>query len=609
MAEIYAAPTGLVADATNYYTIGLTWTNPEADIKVEIQRKPSGGSYSTVDIIDYDNTYTDTTCSSNILYYYRVRYNQAGNTSPWSTADSDYTYPKAPTGVSTSWSGKTITITWANQDTYDYIRTYYKLSSEPTTWTTDTLTLTGTDVTRNITVAVESTLYDFRVCGYNSSSGLISEYYLIESSKSGVMAPTNLAGISGGANSVGLTWTDNSSVEDGYEVYYKLTSASTWTLFETTVADATSSTVTGLTAALSYDFRVRAKDGTAYSAYTSTITIVVIAPPSGTPGTPTATVTGQTTLGLAWTDTATGLTRMYIYQSTNGTDYTEVTYVANGIQAYAVTGLASYTTYYYKLRAWNTAGWSTNYSAASTVVTTTIDLDAPTALSAEALSSTQVKISFTINAGNATRHYVERKVSGSAYSVLGYVNDGTTATYTDGTCSADTEYTFRIRAYNGISGGYGDYSVPVTKKTLALGVDTVRRNEQFFAMGNVLCIASETPQNSFAAYWRSKPMDMMELGDGDRLKTVYVVQLEYEDTYSAVPTTISLSTDGGTTWTTSTESVGSADETSKFVNFYFAGVTGKYITMKISVTSSTKGFTWTGIKLFYVPRGEALETA
>jgi hypothetical protein len=609
MAEIYTTPTGLAAAATNYYTIGLTWTNPEADIRVEIQRKPSGGAYSTVDIIDYDNLYLDSTCSSNTLYYYRVRYNDSGNTSPWSTVDSDYTYPKSPATLNVSWVGKTATLTWTNQDTYTYLRTYYKLHSEPTTWTVDSLTLTGTDVTRNITVASESISYDFKIYGYNSTSDLVSEYDIIDGSTSGVMAPTNLAGISGGANSVGLTWTDNSSVEDGYEVYYKLTSATDWTLFETTAADATTSTVTGLTAALSYDFKVRAKDGTAYSAYTSTITIVVIAPPAGTPGTPMATVTGQTTLTLAWTDTATGLTRMYIYQSTDGVTYTEVTYVANAVQTYAVTGLASYTTYYYKLRAWNTAGWSTDYSSASTVVTTTIDLDPPTAMSADALSSTQVKISFTINAGNATRHYVERKVSGSAYSVLGYVNDGTTATYTDGTCVADTEYTFRIRAYNGTYAGYGDYSVPVTKKTLALGVDTVRRNEQFFAMGNVLCIASETPQNSFAAYWRSKPMDMAELGDGDRLKTVYVVQLEYEDTYSAIPTIVSLSTDGGTTWTTSTESVGSADETSKFVNFYFAGVTGKYITMKISVTSSTKGFTWTGIKLFYVPRGEALETA
>jgi len=422
------------------------------------------------------------------------------------------------------------------------------------------------------------------------------------------MAPTSLAGISGGSNSVALTWTDNSSVEDGYEVYYKLTSDSTWILFGTTAASATTSTVTGLTASASYDFRIRAKDGTAYSAYTASITIVVIAPPAGTPGTPLATITGQTTATLTWTDTATGLTRMYIYRSLDATTWTELGYVANAIQTYAATGLASYTAYYFKLRAWNTAGWSATYSANSTVKTTTIDLDPPTAVMADALSSTQIKLDFTVNAGNATAHYIERKTTGS-YSAMGNTGDGTTATYTDGTCSADTEYTYRIRAYNSVAESYGDYSVSVSKKTLAVGTDTVRRNESYFAMGNVLCIASETPQNLFSAYWTSKPLDFSEIdpADGNRFKTVDKVQLEYADTYANVPVIVGLSNDGGVTWTTLSKTIGTGDLTDKIQSFHFIGVTGKYITLKVSSTDSDTGFTWTGIIVHYISRGEYIE--
>ena len=129
-------------------------------------------------------------------------------------------------------------------------------------------------------------------------------------------------------------------------------------------------------------------------------------------------------------------------------------------------------------------------------------------------------------------------------------------------------------------------------------------------MGNVLCIASETPQNSFEAYWTSKPLDFSEAdqSDSNKNKTVYLVQLEYDDTYAAAPVIISLSTDGGTTWTTSSESVGTGDLTSKIKDFHFAGVTGKYITLKISSTSATKGFTWTGIIIHYLSRGEWAET-
>ena len=603
MSIIYDAPESLVALGSDYHTIGLTWADTET-VNVEIQRKAYGGTYQTVKDVGYPSaSWTDTTCSSNTQYYYRVRYNYGGGTSEWSTEANSYTYPAAPTNFLAAFTGKTAALTWIIPGHCDLIRIYYKVSSD-SSWTTDTTTLSGSAVIRNITVSSEATSYDFRICGYNSTSGFASAYSYSNAKTSGVMAPTALEGISGGTDSVTLTWVDNSSAETGFEVYYKLSSDTGYTLFETTAADAETSTVTGLTSAASYDFRVRAIGASANSDYTDVVTIVVIAPPAGTPGTPTCTITGQTTATVTWTDTATGLTRMYLYQSDDGTTYTEVGYVANAIQTYAVTGLTSYTTYYFKVRAWNTAGWSAAYSSASTVQTTTIDLDPPTALSAEALSSTQVKISFTVNAGNATAHNVWRRTTG-AYSEMGSTLTATAADYTDGTCSGDTEYTYKVRAYNSVAATYGDFGVPVSKKTLAVGVDTVRRNEAYFGLGNILCIASETPQNSFTSSWTSKPI---ELEDG-KLATVDRVQLEYFDKYASVPVTISLSTDGGVNWSTSNLSLGTGAETDKVADFYFSGVTGRNITMKISSTDSDTGFSWTGIEIYFVPRGDYFNAA
>lgn len=609
----YLAPTSLAATTSSASTIALSWTNTEADYFIQIQRKPSGGVYQTITEINFADSYSDTTCSANVRYYYRIRYIYGSAYSDWSGEADDYTYPATPTGLAATWSQKTASLSWTNGAGYTYVRVYYKATAD-STWTTDTTTLSGTATSRDITVATENTLYDFRVCGYNSTSGYTSAYNTITSQRSSILAPSNLLLTSASTTSITATWVDNSSVEDGYEVYYIKTDdivlggESEYTLFETTAADVETSTITGLDEDTEYTIRVRVKDGAYYSSYIAD-SVSTGAIPDAAPVIGTVTVVSQTALTVAWTCAASNESGFKIYRSTDGVAFAEVGDADENETSYADTGLESYTEYYYIVRAYNEYGVSDASDSASGV--TSIDLDPPTAIVAEALSSTQIKISFTVNAGKATRHYVERKTTGGSYSVLGYIDDGTTAEYTDGTCSADTDYTFRIRAYSSVAVQYGDYSVPVTKRTLAVGTDTVRRNEAFFAMGNVICIASETPQNSFEAYWRSKPLDFSEIDqdDGNRFKTVDRVQLEYFDSYASVPVVISLSTDGGTTWTTSAATVGTGDLTDKIEDFWFVGVTGKYITLKISSEDSDTGFTWTGIIIHYFPRGEYWEAS
>ena len=592
-----AVPTGFQATSYSYNTINLSWTNTDVESRITIQRREASGIFGFLaDLDPATSSYSDTSCSRNTHYYYQICYSGQ----EYSDSVNAWTYPQPPSSLAVSWSGKTATLTWTVNGTYTYIQVQYKLSAD-STWTTETSTLDGAATTDEITVSTESASYGFRVRAYYLSSTLWSEYTSLLYQVSGVMAPTGMLLTSSTTTAVLVSWVDNSSVEDGYEVWMDQE------LIYTTAADATSYNKTGLSEATEYDFKVRAKDGTAYSAFTTEQSIYTGAVPDVLPTIGTVTVVSQTALTVSWTCAATNEDGYYIYRSTDGTTYTQVGTAVEDATSYADTGLASYTLYYYKVRAYNAYGLSDLSGAASG--TTTIDLDPPTALIADATSSTSITITFTVNAGNATSHEVSAKSSGGSYSVLGSTASGTIATYTYGALTADTEYTFRIRAYSSVSTGYGEYSAPVTKKTLSLGTDTVRRNEAFFAMGNVLCIASETPQTSFEAYWRSKPMDFSEADpmDANKFKTVYLVQLEYEDTYASVPIVVSLSTDGGTTWVTSTETVGTGDLTDKIHHFYFSGVTGKYITLKISSTDDDTGFTWTGLIIYYVSRGEYQE--
>jgi Fibronectin type III domain len=92
-------------------------------------------------------------------------------------------------------------------------------------------------------------------------------------------APSSLSSTATTTTTVSLAWTDNSTNEDGFFIEYKTTAGSTWTVFETTAANATTSTVTGLTASTSYDFRVAAMNSYGTSSYVTITGISTAAEP------------------------------------------------------------------------------------------------------------------------------------------------------------------------------------------------------------------------------------------------------------------------------------------------------------------------------------------
>ncbi|HRO97703.1 MAG TPA: fibronectin type III domain-containing protein, partial [Ferruginibacter sp.] len=73
-----------------------------------------------------------------------------------------------------------------------------------------------------------------------------------------VGVPTGLNFTSVQALQLTVNWTDNSTEEAGYIVQYSADGGTTWTTATVTAADATSTTVTGLSASTNYDWRVAA---------------------------------------------------------------------------------------------------------------------------------------------------------------------------------------------------------------------------------------------------------------------------------------------------------------------------------------------------------------
>jgi VCBS repeat-containing protein len=101
-----------------------------------------------------------------------------------------------------------------------------------------------------------------------------------------VAAPSNLTASGISTRRVDMSWTDNSSTETGYEIE-KGTTATSYSSYTTTAANATAQSVTGLTANTTYYLRIRTVTASGNSpwVYTSAATLVV----------PTATADAYTT--------------------------------------------------------------------------------------------------------------------------------------------------------------------------------------------------------------------------------------------------------------------------------------------------------------------------
>jgi hypothetical protein len=74
---------------------------------------------------------------------------------------------------------------------------------------------------------------------------------------------------------------------------------------------------------------------------------------------------------------------------------------------------------------------------------------APSNLSASAQSSSSIKLSWTDNATNETGFKLERSLDGQSFSQIATLGENTTS-FTDTGLNANTTYSYRVRAYNGV---------------------------------------------------------------------------------------------------------------------------------------------------------------
>jgi transcriptional regulator CtsR len=272
-------------------------------------------------------------------------------------------------------------------------------------------------------------------------------------------APTNLSASAASSSQINLVWQDNAANEAGYRVEQS-TDGVNFMPVATLGVNATSYSVTGLSASTTYYFRVRAYNSGGDSASSNTAQATTqaatLTPPTAPSGL-SATTASSSQINLGWQDNATNESGYLVERSTDGVNFTQVATLGTNATTYAMAGLSATTTYYFHVRAYNTGGnssWSNMAEATTQGVTISAPL-APSGLTATAASSSQINLAWQDNATNEDGYRIERSSDGVNFTLVTTVGANAKSYAVTG-LAASTTYSFRVRAYN--SGGDSAWS-------------------------------------------------------------------------------------------------------------------------------------------------------
>jgi fibronectin type 3 domain-containing protein len=176
-------------------------------------------------------------------------------------------------------------------------------------------------------------------------------------------------------------------------------------------------------------------------AYSPTATTVPAAPSALT-----GTVVSGSEIDISWTNNATNATSVLIDRSTDGVNFTQIASVSATANTYHDTTLSPGNTYYYEVQATNAAGNSpfSNVFKAATLTAP----PPPTNLAATNITSTEVDLSWTNVATNATGIKILKKLGNNTSQVVATGLPATTTSYKITGLTAGSQYTFEVDALN-----------------------------------------------------------------------------------------------------------------------------------------------------------------
>ncbi|MDQ3665648.1 MAG: fibronectin type III domain-containing protein, partial [Acidobacteriota bacterium] len=376
------APSGLSATAGSSTQINLAWTDTSTNEDgFRIERCQGAGCTTFTEIATVGANvvnYSNTVLTAGATYQYRVRaYNSGGDSAYSNTASVTTPAPTAPAAPSsltaTAASSTQINLAWVDNSTDENGFRIERCQDAGCTTFVEVGQVGAGVTSYNNTGLSASTLYRYQVRAFNAGGN--SPYSNIAQATtqppSAPAAPSGLTASAASSTQINLVWVDNSTNEDGFRIERcQGAGCATFTEIATVGANVISYSNTGLTAATTYQYRVRGYNGGGNSAFsnTATATTTAAAPqPPTAPTSLTATAASSAQINLVWVDNSTDEDgfRIESCQGAGCTNFAEITTVGANLTSYSNTGLAASTTYQFRVRSYNGGGNSAYSNTAS----------------------------------------------------------------------------------------------------------------------------------------------------------------------------------------------------------------------------------------------------
>jgi titin len=451
-----SAPTSLVVGTVTASSVALSWTDTASNATAyELQRCTGSGCSSFADLsaslASNAVSYADGSVAAGTTYRYQVRATNSAGGSAW-LASGDVTTPPTVPGAPSNlvWnanSGTTIGLAWTDSGATE---TGTQIQSCAGTGCTSFLDIAGSPFAANlaaktITGLTPSATYRVRIRSLNlgASSGWLTSGDLV--AFNGIDAPGTVT-----PTQAQLTWTQ-STAASAYLVYDS--TSGTPALIATVQAPVASTTVTSLSPATSYKFRVRlltAGGQTDQNANDVDVTTAAL----GAPAAPSALIVTATTtssIAVSWTDNDASATSYDVQACTGSGCSTYATVSGSPLlsptaSSYSYTGLTNATTYRLRVRAENGAGPSAWLTSGDIATATILP---PSNLVWTGDDAASVSFSWTDNAVNPSSYEVQSCIGAGCSSFADVSGDPygpAQASATDSGRTAGTYYRYRVRA-------------------------------------------------------------------------------------------------------------------------------------------------------------------
>ncbi|MBD3419889.1 MAG: hypothetical protein GF398_07215 [Chitinivibrionales bacterium] len=487
VSPLLGAPEGVVASTVSSSEIQIIWRAIDGSAGYIIYRSISEtGSYDSV-ASSGDTTHTVGGLGADSIYYFKVRaHDTTGALSDFSSFDSARTLPLPPEKpvIDTIYplSSSSVFIDW---DTAFRAEQYILLRASSADGTFNPIDSTSLLSITDANGLSAGTQFIYKIKAVNAGGSSESDICSTTTDDPPLQAPSAPTGVSATArfhDSILISW-NRASLAEAYVVLQALTADGP---FDSAALTADSFCVKGdLYAGNTYFYAVIARNSAGDSDTSDVDSATTLVAPPSAPATVSATSLSDSSIRINWSAANEAEGYKLIRAGASGS-WDTVHTAATTVQEYTNTGLSASTKYRYQVVAYNAGG-----TALSAICSTFTRPEKPSGLSAEALSASSVRLSWSANAG-ADRYIIYRLNSGT-YDYIAEVT-GTVTGYTNTGLLANTDYSYTVAAAN--EGGVSAQSDPASAITWVSAPGTP----------SIAAISSPS-SSSISLFWQSVTAD------------------------------------------------------------------------------------------------------